>query len=44
MTVLKREGTTKNFLGRIVSFKGRKQITDLAHYQELEKKYLRKDK
>ncbi len=43
MAVLKRDGTTKNFLDRIVSFEGRNQITGLAHYQELEKKYLRKD-
>jgi methylisocitrate lyase len=43
MAVLKRDGTTKNFLDRIVSFEGRNRITGLAHYQELEKKYLRKD-
>jgi methylisocitrate lyase len=43
MTVLKRDGTTKNFLDRIVSFEGRNRITGLAHYQELEKKFLRKD-
>ncbi len=43
LAVLKRDGTTKNFLDRIVSFEGRNRITGLAHYQELEKKYLRKD-
>ena len=42
MAVLKRDGTTKDFLDRIVSFEGRNRITGLAHYQELEKKYLRK--
>jgi methylisocitrate lyase len=43
LAALKKEGTTKNFLDRIVSFEGRNQITGLDHYQELEKKYLRKD-
>ena len=43
LAALKKEGTTKNFLDRIVSFEERNQITGLAHYQELEKKYLRKD-
>jgi methylisocitrate lyase len=43
LAALKKEGTTKNFLDRIVSFEGRNRITGLAHYQELEKKYLRKD-
>ena len=42
MAVLKRDGSTKNFLDRIVSFEGRNRITGLAHYQELERKYLRK--
>ena len=44
MAVLKKEGTTKSFLDRMVSFEGRNRITGLAHYQELEKKYLRKDR
>jgi methylisocitrate lyase len=43
MAVLKRDGTTKNFLDRMVSFEGRNQITGLAHYRELEKKYLGKE-
>ncbi len=43
MAVLKQDGTTKNFLDRIVSFEGRNRITGLAHYQDLEKKFLRKD-
>jgi len=43
LAALKKEGTTKNYLDRIVSFEGRNQITGLADYQELEKKYLRKD-
>lgn len=43
LAALKKEGTTKNFLDRIVSFEGRNQITGLDHYQELEKKYLRKE-
>jgi methylisocitrate lyase len=42
MAVLKKEGTTKSFLDRMVTFEGRNRITGLAHYQELEKKYLRK--
>jgi 2,3-dimethylmalate lyase len=42
MAVLKKEGTTKSFLDRMVSFEGRNRITGLAHYQELEEKYLRK--
>jgi methylisocitrate lyase len=42
MSVLKKEGTTKSFLDRMVSFEGRNRITGLAHYQELEEKYLRK--
>jgi len=42
MAVLKKEGTTKSFLDRMVSFEGRNRITGLAQYQELEKKYLRK--
>lgn len=43
MASLKREGTTRKFLDRMVSFEGRNQITGLAHYQELEKKCLRKE-
>jgi methylisocitrate lyase len=42
MAILKRDGTTKNFLDRIVTFEERNRITGLAQYQELEKKYLRK--
>ncbi|MBI5969336.1 MAG: isocitrate lyase/phosphoenolpyruvate mutase family protein [Deltaproteobacteria bacterium] len=44
MAVLKRDGTTEKYLDRIISFEGRNQITGLAFYQELEKKYLRKGK
>jgi methylisocitrate lyase len=43
MAVLRRDGTTKNFLDRMVSFEGRNQITGLARYRELEEKYLGKD-
>jgi len=44
MAILKRDGTTESYLDRIISFEGRNRITGLAHYQELEKKYLGKDK
>ena len=43
MAVLMREGTTKNFLERMVSFEGRNQITGLASFRGLEKKYVGKD-
>jgi len=43
MAVLMRDGTTKNFLDRMVSFEGRNQITGLASFRELEKKYVGKD-
>jgi methylisocitrate lyase len=43
MGALRRDGTTKNFLDRMVSFEGRNQITGLARYRELEEKYLGKD-
>ena len=42
MAVLKRDGTTEKYLDRIISFEGRNQITGLAYYRELDKKYLRK--
>ena len=42
MAVLKRDGTTEEYLDRIISFEGRNQITGLAYYRELDKKYLRK--
>jgi methylisocitrate lyase len=42
MAVLKRDGTTEKYLERIISFEGRNQITGLAYYRELDKKYLRK--
>ncbi len=42
LEALKRDGTTKNFLDRIVSFEGRNQITGMHAYEELEKKYLRR--
>lgn len=44
MAVLQRNGTTEKYLDRIISFEGRNQITGLAYYQDLEKKYLKKDK
>lgn len=44
MEVLKRDGTTKNFLDRMISFEERNRITGLACYQELERKYLQKNK
>lgn len=44
MVVLQRDGTTEKYLDRIISFAGRNQITGLAYYQDLEKKYLKKDK
>jgi len=44
MAVLQRDGTTEKYLDRIVSFEGRNRITGLTYYQELERKYLRKDK
>lgn len=40
LQILKREGTTEPFSGRMVSFKERDEIVDLARYQELEKKFL----
>jgi len=40
MQLLKETGTTKGFLGRIVTFDGRNLITGLAKYKEMEKKYL----
>ncbi|MCX5910102.1 MAG: isocitrate lyase/phosphoenolpyruvate mutase family protein [Deltaproteobacteria bacterium] len=43
MAVLKRDGTTEKYLDRIISFSERNRINDLASYQALEKKYLRKD-
>jgi methylisocitrate lyase len=43
MVVLQRDGTTEKYLDRIISFEGRNQITGLAYYQDLEKKYLKKD-
>ena len=42
MAILKRDGTTEKYLDRIISFEGRNQITGLAYYRELDKKYLRK--
>ncbi len=44
MAVLKRDGTTKNYLDRMISFEERNRITGLAYYQEREKKYLEKNK
>jgi 2,3-dimethylmalate lyase len=43
LAVLKRDGTTEKYLDRIISFSERNRINDLAAYQALEKKYLRKD-
>ncbi len=42
LEALKRDGTTKKFLDRIVTFEGRNQITGMHAYEELEKKYLRR--
>ena len=43
MQVLKETGTTKGFIDRIATFEGRNQVTGLARYKELEKKYLSLD-
>ena len=40
MKVLKETGTTRGFTGGIVTFEERNQITGLAKYQEIERKYL----
>ncbi len=40
MKVLKETGTTQSFTGRIVTFEERNQITGLARYKEMERKYL----
>ncbi len=40
MKVLKETGTTQGFTGRIVTFEERNQITGLARYKEMERKYL----
>jgi len=44
MAVWQRDGTTEKYLDRIVSFEGRNRITGLTDYQELERKYLKKDR
>ncbi|MFC1935498.1 oxaloacetate decarboxylase [Chloroflexota bacterium] len=40
MLELKRTGTTRGFVNRILGFEERNQLTGLAKYNELEKKYL----
>ncbi|MBI4298122.1 MAG: isocitrate lyase/PEP mutase family protein [Chloroflexi bacterium] len=40
MQVLKETGTTKAFSERMVTFEARNLITGLAHYNEMERKYL----
>lgn len=40
MKLLKETGTTRGFSNRILTFEERNQLTGLARYQEMEKKYL----
>ncbi len=42
MEILKRDGTTKNILDRLVTFEGRNRITGMHEYENLEEKYLRR--